>query len=96
MTSRFPTRRAAIDAALHDLRAVSSPYAEERFVTRPSVEPPALLRRLESACTDVFAGLDAVLRDVCGGDIARLGALCRATPEEVSCWATSRTRTGRR
>ncbi|MEV0091152.1 hypothetical protein [Streptomyces sp. NPDC050738] len=84
MTSPFPTRRATIDAALHDLREVSSPYAQDRFVTRPSVEPPALLRRLESACTDVFAGIDAVLRDVCGGDIARLGALCRATPEEIS------------
>ena len=84
MPLRLPDRRAEIDDALQDLREVSSPYAKECFVTRPSVESPLLLRRLESACTDVFTGLDAVLREVCGGDIARLGALCRATPEEVA------------
>lgn len=77
-------RRVSVDAALGDLRRVSAPYANGRFVTSPSVEPASLLGRLESACRDVFAGLDAVLAGVCDGDIAGMAALCRANAQEVS------------
>ncbi|PRY30570.1 hypothetical protein [Pseudosporangium ferrugineum] len=70
--------------ATAELRELSAPYAKERLVFRPPVEPAGSLTRLESACRTVFEGLDAVLRDRCGGDVLRLAQLCRATAPELT------------
>ncbi|MFG3705938.1 hypothetical protein ACGF7U_14555 [Micromonospora sp. NPDC047670] len=70
-------------AATAELRELSSPYARERLVYQPPVESPEQVRQLEAACQTVFAGLDAVLREVCDGDVLRMAALCRATPPEL-------------
>lgn len=69
--------------ATAELRELSAPYAHERLVFRPPIEPPEQIRRLEAACQAVFEGLDAVLRDVCDGDVLRMAALCRAAPPEL-------------
>ncbi|AEV83080.1 hypothetical protein ACWT_2061 [Actinoplanes sp. SE50] len=70
-------------AATTELRELNAPYARERLIFRPPVESPGQVRRLEAACQTVFEGLDAVLREVCGGDVLRMARLCRATEPEL-------------
>lgn len=84
MTTHFvqPTAE-QFRAATAELRALSSPYGRERLVFRPPIESAEQVRRLEAACQAVFAGLDAVLRDVCDNDVLRMATLCRATPPEL-------------
>ncbi|GGN20796.1 hypothetical protein FHR83_002058 [Actinoplanes campanulatus] len=69
--------------ATAELRELSAPYAKERLIFQPPIESAERVSRLEQACQTVFEGLDAVLREVCDGDVLRMAGLCRATPPEL-------------
>ncbi|MBW6433684.1 hypothetical protein KZ829_08000 [Actinoplanes hulinensis] len=77
-----PTAERFRDATA-ELRELSAPYAKERLIFQPPIESAERVRRLEQACQTVFEGLDAVLRDICDGDVLRMAGLCRATPPEL-------------
>jgi hypothetical protein len=82
-----PEARGRLDevvTATAELREVSAPYAAPaRFALTPVVLPSTTLQRLEDASDAIFDGLDALLRDVCAGDLRRLAALCRAPEHEL-------------
>lgn len=71
------------DQALAELRDVGAPYATAQFPLTLAVLDWPVMQELSASCQALFDGLDALLRDICAGDLRRLAALCRVPEHEI-------------
>lgn len=75
-----------VSAVTAELREVGSPFGTTNFPVTAAVLPAARADVIEEACRTVMEAFDVLINDVCAGDRAQLGRLCRVPEHEVPLW----------
>lgn len=75
-----------INALTAELREVGAPFGTVRFPMTAAVLPAARADVIEQACRTVMEAFDVLVHDICGGDPAQLGLLCRVAEHELPLW----------
>jgi hypothetical protein len=75
-----------VSAVTAELREAGSPFGTTNFPVTAAVLPAARAAVIEEACRTVMEAFDVLINDVCSGDRAQLGRLCRVPEHELPLW----------
>jgi hypothetical protein len=76
----------ALSAFTAELREAGAPFGTVGFPVTAAVLPAARADDIEQACRTVMEAFDVLAYDVCAGDPAQLGRLCRVPGHELALW----------